>query len=957
MKNNALSILGCIMCLCLVFSCEENTGEEKLPEPDPGTKYSISGSVQKGPFSQGTSITIQALDDNLNPTGRNYSTTTYDDFGAFSIGSEIESRYVEIIADGYYYNEVAGSLSKSPITLRSISDLSEEGQTNINLLTTLESGRIRYLVSNDGKAMSEARQQAEQELYDIFNIPLEVGDSGFDKADISKAGDGNAVLLAISATLQSTRTEAELSELIAKISSEMQNTGALGKSDLSEQIRQGGIGLDYEQIRSNLIARYEQLGQHGYEIPNFEDFMDINGNGVIDREDQWLLVSDAQYQVPQCGGDYSVSVEYNVAYEISIEDGCDWLVISSGGDTKAYLESADYVISVSENSGFSSRRAGITFKSNESSQSVTIYVEQEPSTISVSETEYWINNSEQDIEVFVESTSEEYEVTVTEGGEWLSFIESAEGRLLFHAAASDDFQNDRTGRIEFTDMGGVLLAEVTVIQGVADFSLSQTEFNLDNSSQDITVEAYTAASDYIVSITEGKEWITLKETSGQTYTFSVPANEDFSNSRFGRIEFLDGSSNLLGEVSVTQAPAELYLSQADFTLDNTEQVFNVNVSTNAERISHKIVEGDEWLRLLDISDEVYAFSVSASNDFHSDRYGRVDFYDVNENVIGEVRVTQGHAEMYVEQEMFSIDKAEQTFALNIISSTDEYTVALSEGSAWLTYAGNVGDDWIFSVDENASYLPRKDMIIISDISGQMLDTLTVLQWCETVTQVNVTPGSLESLITQPGQLEYTETFIADGEMNEYDFLLLRQMPRLKNIDISGLVNTILPRSVFQKMYTLEKLSLPSNLVETPYSMCQGCYNLKEALPLPESVVIIGEEMFSGCSSLEGGLILHEGITTIGTGAFNGCSSLTGDLVIPSTVTFMGGYGYIFPGCEKIDKVYMKPATPPATWEGYDMFPNYRYLGVPAGSKELYEADEHYNKFMVIEEVDFDALGL
>ena len=869
MKNNALSILGCIMCLCLVFSCEENTGEEKLPEPDPGTKYSISGSVQKGPFSQGTSITIQALDDNLNPTGRNYSTTTYDDFGAFSIGSEIESRYVEIIADGYYYNEVAGSLSKSPITLRSISDLSEEGQTNINLLTTLESGRIRYLVSNDGKAMSEARQQAEQELYDIFNIPLEVGDSGFDKADISKAGDGNAVLLAISATLQSTRTEAELSELIAKISSEMQNTGALGKSDLSEQIRQGGIGLDYEQIRSNLIARYEQLGQHGYEIPNFEDFMDINGNGVIDREDQWLLVSDAQYQVPQCGGDYSVSVEYNVAYEISIEDGCDWLVISSGGDTKAYLESADYVISVSENSGFSSRRAGITFKSNESSQSVTIYVEQEPSTISVSETEYWINNSEQDIEVFVESTSEEYEVTVTEGGEWLSFIESAEGCLLFHAAASDDFQNDRTGRIEFTDMGGVLLAEVTVIQGVADFSLSQTEFNLDNSSQDITVEAYTAASDYIVSITEGKEWITLKETSGQTYTFSV----------------------------------------------------------------------------------------SASNDFHNDRYGRVEFYDVNENVIGEVRVTQGHAEMYVEQEMFSIDKAEQTFALNIISSTDEYTVALSEGSAWLAYAGNVGDDWIFSVDENASYLPRKDMIIISDVNGQMLDTLTVLQWCETVTRVNVTSGSLESLIKEPGQLEYTETFIAEGEMNEYDFLLLRQMPRLKNIDISGLVNTTLPRSVFQKMYTLEKLSLPSNLVETPYSMCQGCYNLKEALPLPESVVIIGEEMFSGCSSLEGGLILHEGITTIGTGAFNGCSSLTGDLVIPSTVTFMGGYGYIFPGCEKIDKVYMKPATPPATWEGYDMFPNYRYLGVPAGSKELYEDDEHYNKFMVIEEVDFDALGL
>ena len=327
---------------------------------------------------------------------------------------------MEIIADGYYYNEVAGSLSKSPITLRSISDLSEEGQTNINLLTTLESGRIRYLVSNDGKAMSEARQQAEQELYDIFNIPLEVGDSGFDKADISKAGDGNAVLLAISATLQSTRTEAELSELIAKISSEMQNTGTLGKSDLSEQIRQGGIGLDYVQIRSNLIARYEQLGQHGYEIPNFEDFMDINGNWVIDRDDQWLLVSDAQYQVPQSGGEYSVTVEYNVDYEVTVEDGCDWISVSSADATKAYLESAGYTVSVSENGSFEPRSAGVAFKSKESSQSVTVYVVQDGAMFSLGQTYYYIDNTEQVLEVWVTSSSDNYVVEIPESSDWIA---------------------------------------------------------------------------------------------------------------------------------------------------------------------------------------------------------------------------------------------------------------------------------------------------------------------------------------------------------------------------------------------------------------------------------------------------------------------------------------------------------------------------------------------------------
>ena len=781
MKKNALSILGCIMCLCLVFSCEENTGEEKFPEPDPGTKYSVSGSVQKGPFSQGTSITIQALDDNLNPTGRNYSTTTYDDFGAFSIGSEIESRYVEIIADGYYYNEVAGSLSKSPITLRSISDLSEEGQTNINLLTTLESGRIRYLVSNDGKAMSEARQQAEQELYDIFNIPLEVGDSGFDKADISKAGDGNAVLLAISATLQSTRTEAELSELIAKISSEMQNTGTLGKSDLSEQIRQGGIGLDYEQIRSNLIARYEQLGQHGYEIPNFEDFMDINGNGVIDRDDQWLLVSDAQYQVPQSGGEYSVTVEYNVDYEVTVEDGCDWISVSSADATKAYLESAGYTVSVSENGSFEPRSAGITFKSNESSQSVTVYV----------------------------------------------------------------------------------------VQDGAMFSLGQTYYYLDNTAQVLEVWVTSSSDNYVVEIPESSDWIAESDSDSGVRKFAVEANNDFNSERIGSILFRDEAGNLLGEVTVNQ----------------------------------------------------------------------------------------NKAYMNIEQERFDINNAAQNFTLRISSSTEDYKVDVTEGSEWLAITSHSGGDWKFSTYLNSSYQPRDGMITVSDVSGTVLDTIPVNQWCETVTRVNVTPGGLESLITEPGQFEYTETFIASGEMDEKDFLLLRDMSALKNIDISGLINTTLPKSVFHEMNMLERLTLPKNLEIIPYAMCSYCGNLKEVFPLPESVTVIGEEAFLDCFELTGNLILHEGIERIETGAFSRCENLTGDLIIPSTVNFMGGYGYIFRGCEKIDKVYMKPITPPATWEGYDMFPNYRYLGVPIGSKELYEADEHYNKFMVIEEVDFEALGL
>lgn len=868
MKNSFLSVMACVMCLCMAVSCQEKSGEDKLPE-EPGAIYSVRGNVQKGPFAQGTAITIQALDESLNPTGQNYSTTTYDDFGAFSIGSQIESRYVEIVANGYYYNEVAGALSKSQITLRSISDLSEEGNTNINLLTTLESDRIRWLVTNEDMEVADARRQAEQEIYDVFHIPLEVGDSGFDKADISKAGDGNAVLLAISAILQGSRTEAELSELIAKISSELQNTGTLGKSDLAEQIRAGGMGLDYRQIASNLESRYSQLGLSGYVIPPFEDFLDINGNGVIDREDQWLLVSDAQYSVPQSGGEYSLTVEYNVDYDVTLQEGCDWISVSSGADTKAYLESGDYTVTVGANKTFATRTAGITFKAIESSQEVTVYVVQEAAVFSIETTDYYVDNSAQTIEVVVSSTSPDYRMEVVEGADWLAFAEAADGRYLFSVESSDNYQEDRTGLIEFRDLRDSVLAEVTVCQGSAEMHLSQTEFYLDNSGQQFTLEIYSNTQEYTVSVAEGGEWIEMADNKEGVFTFSVTANNDFQNDRSSNIEIHDNSGNLLAEAAVIQARAEISIAQESVAMDN----------------------------------------------------------------------------------------AAQSFTLSVVSSTDDYEVSVTEGTEWLAITSHSGGEWTFSTYLNSSYQPRDGMITVSDMTGAMLDTIPVIQWCETVTQVNVTPGNLESLITQPGQLEYTETFIAEGEMNEKDFLLLRDMSALKNIDISGLINTTLPKSVFHEMNMLERLTLPKNLEIIPYAMCSYCGNLKEVFPLPESVTVIGEEAFLDCFELTGNLILHEGIERIETGAFSRCENLTGDLIIPSTVNFMGGYGYIFRGCEKIDKVYMKPATPPATWEGYDMFPNYRYLGVPVGSKELYEADEHYNKFMVIEEVDFEALGL
>lgn len=145
-----------------------NDSEDEKPDIP---EYSINGSVQKGQFIQGSVVTIQELNERLQPTGKSYQTQILDDMGSFELTSDIDSRYVEIIAEGFYFNEVTGNLSDAPLTLRSLSDLAMEGKSNVNLLTSLETPRIKYLVLNEGRTIPDARRTAEQEVLRSFCIP------------------------------------------------------------------------------------------------------------------------------------------------------------------------------------------------------------------------------------------------------------------------------------------------------------------------------------------------------------------------------------------------------------------------------------------------------------------------------------------------------------------------------------------------------------------------------------------------------------------------------------------------------------------------------------------------------------------------------------------------------------------------------------------------------------------
>ena len=275
MKKLQLLFLITILALAfsLLLSCSEK--DENSSSSGSGTSSNtVSGYVQKGPFIQGTVITVWELDSSLVQTGRTFIGTIDDNTGTFNARGNVVSPYVELSAVGYYFNEVSGSLSTAPLTLQALSDLNDNSSVNVNLMTHLEKKRVEYLI-DAGSTFTAAKTQAQAEIMKIFNIEnVSLGSS--ETLDISKSGDGNAVLLAISAILQSDKTEAELTELLSTINTDIRTDGTLDSTTTKATLV---TAMEYlktrhianTSIRTNIESRYSNLGVSAT-IPAFESY-------------------------------------------------------------------------------------------------------------------------------------------------------------------------------------------------------------------------------------------------------------------------------------------------------------------------------------------------------------------------------------------------------------------------------------------------------------------------------------------------------------------------------------------------------------------------------------------------------------------------------------------------------------------------------------------------------------
>ena len=315
------------------------------------------------------------------------------------------------------------------------------------------------------------------------------------------------------------------------------------------------------------------------------------------------------------------------------------------------------------------------------------------------------------------------------------------------------------------------------------------------------------------------------------------------------------------------------------------------------------------------------FTVQPNTDAENSRSCTFEFVSSDKYVY--LSVAQDKKEYFID-----IDSTELTFDADggekkiVVASSDEWDVRGK--SSWCEvsqYFGNSGDTVTFSVMQNID-VEKSRISIFTFVCGDKEVELFIEQKANTEENLAYTvevkdKGTLASILEEQ-DITDAEYLIIKGELNDLDFLTIRNMPALKYLDISAVNIAILPENAFYET-TIETIFLPVSLTEIGYSAFEDgkvkCVVLGEnvesigsdafvgsdleSMKIPASVEDLGSYCFARCENLKS-VEFEEGckISDFPYGAFR-YSGLT-SVIIPASVETIGAIA--FSECEELAAV-------------------------------------------------------
>ncbi|MEQ3514360.1 Ig-like domain-containing protein [Pseudoalteromonas sp. BZB3] len=300
--NQATLLLVALLGLTACGGGSSNETQNDVKQDQTNTQpqkkdITISGSVEKGPFVIGSTVTINILDENGENTDSTIVTKTTDDLGNFEFKVP-EGSIIQITAAGYYRNEITGALSEGQLSLRSIyKATSDETQSaNVNLLTHLTSNRVLELIKAGETDFNKAISQAEEEFSTNFQtvIARSNNESFSDLSIFAEAdSDDNAYLLTLSSMLyqhaidlaesNKSSPEAELTSILNVLESDFGNDGKVDNTDKLTAIQLTQKRIDPAKVTQYLI---DWLGDNKqFTVPDINAYIDTDLDGIANNKD------------------------------------------------------------------------------------------------------------------------------------------------------------------------------------------------------------------------------------------------------------------------------------------------------------------------------------------------------------------------------------------------------------------------------------------------------------------------------------------------------------------------------------------------------------------------------------------------------------------------------------------------------------------------------------------------
>lgn len=251
-----------------------------------GQPYQFGGAVQKGPLQPGSVVTAYELNQDLEKTDTSYTTQIEDYEGNYNMKERFNTPYVELVAQGDYFNELTGK-SDEQMRMSAFVDMNAATQVNFNVATAAMKASIMAKVQA-GQTFEEAVHEATAELLSLYSYDPEQWADGinFYNVNLSNAGDTSTVLLVISASTLTMATEngLTLEQQIEKIGQVLLDPKSVQFEEMKQALTQYSLALYKTAAYENTQKYYADNGLD-FDIPHVDYFIDIDGDGVLPNKD------------------------------------------------------------------------------------------------------------------------------------------------------------------------------------------------------------------------------------------------------------------------------------------------------------------------------------------------------------------------------------------------------------------------------------------------------------------------------------------------------------------------------------------------------------------------------------------------------------------------------------------------------------------------------------------------